>query len=117
MAATTTTARTAASTLKTIMRYRGLGDQALGDAVGYSRAKVSERKLGRTAIDANDLDAFSAALNVPVLVLLRPEQEALAWVVEHRPNPTDTPPDGGSVIDLSSFACTRSPADAHDEAA
>lgn len=95
MAARTDTAWTVARSFDEIRRYRRLSDQAIADTAGapYTRSTVSDRRRGKTAIDANDLDTFARVLGVPSTIFFMPAAEALRWVTENAPNPHDDPSD------------------------
>lgn len=94
MAATTTTAWTAARTLDALKRHFGLSDQQIADlSPGYTRAKVSERRRGITALDSNDMDAFGRLFGVPSTVFLMSASDALRYVLDNDVEPNFTPPD------------------------
>lgn len=97
MAATTTTAWTAARTLDALKRHNGFSDQRIADLVpGYSRDMVSERRRGVTALDYNDMDAFGRLFGVPSTVFLMSASDALRYVLDNDVQPNTTPPDLGN---------------------
>jgi hypothetical protein len=98
MAARTDTAWTVARSFTEIARYRRLTDQGVADAAGapYTRSTVQDRRRGKTAIDANDIDAFARVLGIPSTVLFMPAADALRWVTENAPNVDDPPPNRAS---------------------
>ena len=93
MAATTITAITAARTLDALKRHFGFSDQRIADLTGYSRDMVRERRVGSTALDSNDMDAFGRLFGVPSTVFLMSAADALRYVLDNDVEPNLAPPD------------------------
>lgn len=96
-----------ARTIRALKRHRDLTDEQIAELTGLKRATVSAKVSGTTGCSAEDLFLFAYALGVDPHVLVMPKPEALRWVLDN-PRPIGpAPSEGGPVIDLRLYACTR----------
>jgi len=52
--------------VRAAMARRGISQQALADATGFTQSYLARRLVGRVPFDVADLDRLASALGVPV---------------------------------------------------
>lgn len=97
-------------TLTTIMGALGVSDIELARRTGETRQNIHKKRTGRSALTADQLDAYATALDVEPEVLLRRPSAALAWLAEHRAATLDDdPPPGEPRRNPPRSRCTAPP--------
>lgn len=76
-------------TLTVLMGALRVSDIELGRRVGESRQTIHKKRTGQSAITADNIIDYAAALGVEPDVLMRRPSAALAWLVEHRAEQLD----------------------------
>lgn len=74
--------RQSSETFGALMKYFGFSDQRLADLTGYTRSQIEWRRKGKTILDVDDLERFSAFFGVPRELFLWSKPEALRWVLD-----------------------------------
>ncbi|MEZ5409545.1 MAG: helix-turn-helix transcriptional regulator [Acidimicrobiales bacterium] len=66
-----------------------VSDIELGRRVGETRQTIHRKKTGRSALTADNIDDYAAALGIEPEVLMRRPSAALVWLAEHRADELD----------------------------
>ncbi len=66
-----------------------VSDIELGRMVGETRQTIHRKKTGRSALTADNISDYAAALGIDPDVLMRRPSAAIAWLAQHRSEQLD----------------------------